>query len=135
MIQASNGDVFESGCELVDVTSCYRPDPSWRYTDQSGHEHRWYVNGQPAESYSPTAQYSLPTLAWVVDYVAYYEDGEPYDVGHYECAVCSTERVQPRYTADTFTQYVPGLRWFRVNGESVSAEEFKRRMAGNGWEV
>lgn len=129
-IQRGN-DLFEAGCELIDVTSMSRPDTSWHDTDVNGHEHQWFTGGAPAQAYSPSALYELPTLRWVVDGTQYYEDGEPYEVGHYECNECG-EHVTPRSTADTNTQYIPGLRWCRINGEHVSEEEFKRRYESNG---
>lgn len=122
-----NGDVFESGAEMVDVTSMSRPDTSWRFTDAAGHEHRWYADGQPADTYSPSKSYDLPTLIWVVDGTRYYDDGEPYEVGHYECTRCA-EHVSPQRKSDDTTQYIAGLRWFRINGEPVSEDEFKRRL-------
>lgn len=81
-------DVFESGCEPIDVTSLRRPDTGWRHIDAHGHEHRWYTDGVPADTYSPTKSYDVPTLTWVVDGTEYYEDGEPYEYGHHECREC-----------------------------------------------
>jgi hypothetical protein len=124
-------DVFELGCDMVDVTSSNRPDTAWRHTDARGHEHRWYANGRPAESYNPSAEHSLPSLVWVVDGIGSFEDGEPYEIGHYQCAQCG-EHVQPRRTADTVQQFAPGLRWYRINGESVSKDEFMARFKAGG---
>jgi hypothetical protein len=124
--------VFESGCELVEVTSTHRPDTSWRFVDAQGHEHRWYAKGAPAESYSPSGRYEVPTLVWVKDDVGYFEDGEPYDIGHHECVQCG-EHVEPRSTADSVQQFVPGLRWYRINGRSVTKDEFERRRAKARW--
>jgi len=128
---SSDDEVFESGCDLIDVTSMNRPDTAWHFVDAQGHEHQWYVNGKPAVSYNPSATHELPTLAWVVDGVGYYEDGEPYDIGHYQCLICG-EHVTPRGTADTVKQQIPGLRWFRINGERVSEEEYRRRLMLRG---
>src|SRR6185436_19512973 len=120
-------DVFEFGQELMDVTSNHRPDTLWRFIDAHGHEHRWYVGDMPAASYNPSATYETPTLLWVKDGEEFWDgDDEPHDVGHLECRICG-EHVTPRYTADTTTQYVAGLRWFRINGEPVSMDEFQRR--------
>jgi hypothetical protein len=121
------GDVFETGCDLMEATSSYRPDTGWRVVDAQGHEHRWYVDGAPAVSYHPSAKHETPTLVWIFERWGYYEDGERYAIGHHECHACG-EPIEPRFTADTTRQYVPGLRWFRINGESVSPEEFERRV-------
>jgi hypothetical protein len=123
-----NGESFESGCDMLDVTSVHRPDTNWRKVDARGHEHQWFVGGKPAASYNPSTKHELPTLVWVHDDWGYYEDGERYEIGHYECRECG-EHVEPAYTADQWQQHIPGLRWFRINGEPVSKEEFERRVA------
>jgi|ERR1051325_717103 hypothetical protein len=125
------GDLlFESSCDLVDMTSANRPDPSWVFVDAQGHEHRWFTNGQPATSYDPQLSYEVPTLVWVVDGVEYW-DGELHEVGHTECRLCG-EHIAPRSTPDTCQQLVPGLRHFRINGQPVSKEEFERRAKEAG---
>lgn len=121
-------DVFEYGCEMLDVSSMHRPDTAWKHVDAQGHEHRWYVDAVPATSYNPMDHYETPTLVWVKDGEEYWEDDdEPHEVGHYECAQCG-ERITPAYTADTWAQYMPGLRWHRINGTPVSPDEFTRRL-------
>lgn len=120
---------FDYGCEMVDVTSMHRPDTSWLITDTHGHPHRWYVDGQPADGYRPDAKYETPTLVWIKDGEEYWEDSdEPHEVGHLECRECG-EHIEPHYTADSCTAYVPGLRWYRIDGQHVSKEEFERRVA------
>lgn len=120
-------DFFECGCEPVDVTSSRRPDTGWTVVDANGHEHRWYVDGKPAMEYDPTKQHETPTLIWVKDYEEL-ADGEddPVAMGHLECRQCG-EHITPQYTADTHRRYIPGSRWFRINGEYVSPEEYERR--------
>jgi hypothetical protein len=126
-IRTANGDVFEAGCEPIDVTSLHRPDTSWTFTDKRGHVHRWYTDGQPADDYRPTVSYDTPTLIWIKDGEEWWEDSdEPHDVGHTECRQCG-ERIEPGYTADTCRQFIAGLRWFTINDQPVSAEEFRRR--------
>lgn len=125
----TTNDVFEMSRDLIDVTSMHRPDTSWRFVDAVGHEHRWHVNGKPAESYNPSARYETTTLLWVKDGEEYWEDDdEPHAVGHTECRQCG-EHIEPRYTADTTTQHIPGIAHYRINGESVPKEEFERRYA------
>ena len=135
-VHTKSGDVFESHCDLIDVTSMRRPDPTWVFVDALGHEHRWYVerDGQThvaMPTYDPQRTYKTPTLIYVKDGESCYEDGEPYEYGHLECASCG-EHVQPRHTADTQRQYIPGLRYYTINGEPVSPEEFKRRLIEAG---
>jgi hypothetical protein len=127
MIAHVGPDVFEMQCDLVDVTSLHRPDPTWRHVDAHGHEHRWYVDGTPAVSYDPSARYETPSLVWVKDGEEFWDgDDEPHDVGHLECRQCG-DHVEPRYTADDTRQHIPGLRRYRINGEPVTPEEFARR--------
>ncbi len=115
---------IQSGCDLIDVTSNHRPDTSWRYTDKAGHVHQWHTkDGQPAKAYDASQSHTTPTLKWVKDGVGYYEDGEPYDIGHNECSQCA-EHIEPRFTADTERQMIAGLRWFKINGEHVSGEAY-----------
>lgn len=125
---AANGECFESFAALVEVTSLHRPDTAWRFVDVRGHEHRWYIGETPAESYTPGAVYTTPTLIWIKDGEEYWEDDdEPHDVGHLECRQCG-EHVTPGYRADDTPQYMAGLRHYRINGESVSPDEFTRRL-------
>lgn len=125
-------DVFESGCELMDVTSLSRPDPRWVHVDTHGHEHRW-VNraGVPATSYSPSESYDVPTLVRISDGVESFDDGDGYideiHVWHDECRLCG-DRVDRGTTADTTTQYIPGMRWCRINGQGVTKQEFEARL-------
>jgi hypothetical protein len=118
------GDVaFEIFQDQIEVTMLSRPDEHWRFVDAAGHEHRWYVDGAPVTTYSPTASHELPTLNHVEDYPA----TEDYpSVSHYECAQCG-EHVRPGYTSDHHRQFVAGLKRCYINGEPVSEEEFRRR--------
>jgi len=93
--------------EMIEVTSLNRPDTSWRAVDDHGHEHRWYVNGQPAQSYSPMNRYQLPTLTLVVDYPA--TDDYP-AITHYECKLCG-EHIRPGRCADTSPQFIRGFSY------------------------
>lgn len=120
-------DVFEQDLGIVDVTSNHRPDTAWRFTDAAGHEHRWFADGQPAESYRADARHEVPSLVWVKDGEDFYPgDDEPHDIGHHECRHCG-EHVEPSYTADTNRVFIKGLTTCRINGKQVSKEEFDRR--------
>lgn len=132
MVVAPDQTTFETGVDMIDATSNHRPDTDWRVADASGHTHQWHVDGQPASGYSPLQRYDVPSLRWVRTGTGYFEDGEPYAIGHHECAICG-EPIEPRYTADTYTQYVPGLRWFRINGQSVTREDFEQALRERGY--
>ena len=111
---------------MVDVTSLRRPDETWEHIDASGHVHRWeWPDGRRV--YQPAQRASLPTLKRVVDRIEFNEEGEPYEVWHYECVQCSAT-VEPRMTADTNTQYIAGLASYRIDGENVSPDVFKREF-------
>ncbi len=124
-----SGDVFEVHTDMIDVSMLHRPDTAWKHVDANGHAHRWHVTGhaEPATSYAPPASYETPSLVWVKDGEEYWEDDdEPHDVGHLECRECG-EHVSPGYTSDTTQQMIPGLRHYRINGQSVTREDFERR--------
>jgi hypothetical protein len=89
-IERIGSDVFESGCELIDVSMMSRPDTNWLFTDAAGHVHRWHEVGssEPAQSYQPEWAYEVPTLRWVVDDRWIDEDGEERETGHSECVQC-----------------------------------------------
>lgn len=121
-------EVFETGCEVLEVTSNSRPDTSWRHVDHQGHRHVWHADGKPADRYNPSTTYETPTLVWVKDGEACWEDDdEPHDVGHLECRECGAP-VRPGYTADTTRQYIPGLRWFTIDGRRVTPEEYEAKL-------
>ncbi len=119
---------FVTRCEPIDVTSTNRPDTGWCYIDKAGHEHRWYDGDEPASTYSPTKNYHLPTLRWVVDGMAAYPDGEEYEEGHHECVYCG-EHVLPSCTGDSFRQHIPGPVEYEIDGVPVLKDEFERRYA------
>jgi hypothetical protein len=122
-------DVFSTRRDLVDVTSNHRPNVGRIITDQAGHAHPWCgSDGQPAASYSPSAQYNIPSLMWVKDgEECWPDDDEPHEVGHHECRMCG-ERVEPPFTADTWQMHIAGMRHCYVNGTEVTREEYERRV-------
>src|SRR5688572_15765910 len=121
--------MFEAGSELIDVTSSHRTDTSWRFTDAAGHIHQWWDkgDGKPAGAYNPNNKYYIPSVEVVSDGKGYWEDGDEYEKWHYECKECR-QHITPGYTADTTKQYISGLRWFKIDGQYVTPEEFKRRF-------
>lgn len=118
------GKSFDFRRDLIDVTSLHRPNENWCFMDASGHEHRWYVNGTPATKYSPSDEFTTPTLKWVFEGWGYWEDGERYAIGHHECLLCG-EHVERGYKADEHTQHIVGMTHYSIDGRSVSEEEFK----------
>ena len=84
MITTNGTDIFESGCELMDVTSLHRPDPGWLAIDSHSHRHRWHADGAIATSYSPSKKYETPSLIWIQDGVEYFDDGVSLPYGHHD---------------------------------------------------
>jgi len=121
---------FTIDTDLVEVTSLCRPDVGHSMTDPSGHTHRWCTpDGTPASSYTPSVTYTMPSLVWVKDGEAWYEDeDESHDVGHHECGICGAH-VEPKYVADTDSQYVSGISHYRIDGMEVTLEEYTCRYA------
>jgi hypothetical protein len=117
---------FEMERSMMEATSMHRPDTAWKQVDAHGHVHQWWTNGAPATSYSPTQHYITPTLVWIQTGIEYFEDGMEIPIGDLHCVHCN-EIIKPGYCADSCTRYVPGLTRFRVNGRSVSKEEYIRR--------
>lgn len=118
--------LFECGADPIEVSGLHRPDISWHVVDKKGHRHRWYVGGKIARHYDPLAHYKTPTLKWKRTGTGYYDDGEPYELGHHECRKCG-QQVEPGYTADVTAQYIAGLKWFKIDGVEVTQAEFQKR--------
>lgn len=125
-------DVFETTCDLIDVTSNSRPDVGWRYVDPAGHEHRWHVRDResgdlvPARTYNPSWRYEVPTVREVIYAEGIDEDGYDRTDSHLECLQCGAH-VRPGTCADAYQQHIPGLRRHFINGEPVTPDEFKAR--------
>ena len=125
-----NGHTFEYECDLIEVTSLNRPDPSWKHVCGCGVTHIWYDGDRPATGYSPTTVYTLPTLKKVVTGQGMWDDGTVYDIWHWECITCN-EIVKPGSCADSTTQHIAGLKHYRVDGKTVSEKEFTRLLKAN----
>ncbi len=124
-LHAADGRVFSVETDLIEVTMRSRPDEHWRHVDPSGHVHQWYADGAPSVTYSPTIQFTLPTLELVVDV----EGTDEYpDVTHLECHICRAT-VRPGHRSDDTRQYIQGLRSCYIDGRSVSREEFEREAS------
>lgn len=120
---AKDGRTFRVERETIDATCQNRADETWTRVDAAGHEHFWTFDCVRG-AYRPDAKAEVPTLRWVVDGTEYWEDGEPYQVGHYECKVCG-EHVTPGTCADTNRQWIAGLAHCYINDEPVSRETFE----------
>lgn len=117
-----NGKNFEAVSEPLEVTSLHRPDEAWKHTDTNGHVHQWeWPSGK--RRYDPREHATLPTLTRVLTGVEYDEEGEPFNVYHYECSTCR-EVVKPGYRADDCRQFIPGIRSYYIDGVPVSEEVF-----------
>jgi hypothetical protein len=104
--------------DRIDVTSDLpRPDPTWRYTDSFGHEHRREAN-------------SYPTLTWVIDRT-YWCEGcrDEHTEGHYECRECRQWVTPGLVPAPLYREYVPGMTHYYLNDEEISREEYERLLA------
>ena len=126
----SDGRTFEAWADMIDVTSLHRPDLSWKFIDPSGHHHRWSSPTELAvapDSYRGDITYSVKSVEWVRDPSIFTEEGEEIFQGHFECIACRFH-IEPGYTADNTTQYMTGMRHYRIDGRSVSPEEFKKEL-------
>lgn len=102
---------------MIDVTSNLpRPDKSWRYTDQQGHEHYW--------------RDGWPTLTRVVDETYWCgECNDEHHDTHLECRVCH-ETIEPGTTGPSgFREFIPGRTTYLLNGEPISKERAEEIMA------
>ncbi len=117
---------FEAYRDAIDVTSNHRPDLNWKFTDSLGHVHRWFVGEEPAVAYHPQPNYHVPTIKWVKTGTSVYPDGSEYEIGYHVCLECG-DVVRPGYTADTTSQYVPGLTHYLIDGVEVSFEEWMQK--------
>lgn len=131
MLMKTPQHTYRVESEPFDVTSLSRPDPQWVHVDAHGHEHRWYLNGQPASSYSPSARYELPTLVVVREPTVIDEWGDEWTPSHYECVVCRVT-VNPGTTADTCRQFVPGLRSYFLDDARVDEPTFMAAAKADG---
>jgi hypothetical protein len=104
--------------DMIDVTTNVpTQDKAWRYTDEHGHEHHW--------------DHGYPTLRQVVDEVRYDEDGDEYEITHFECPLCS-EVIRPgARPPSAFREYIPGRSHYYLNGESITEERAREIIEGS----
>jgi hypothetical protein len=112
--------VLSMHVDMVEIPSLGpRPDKSWTYTDEQGHEH--FYDGYPVP---------YPTLVMVAEPSYYCADcrGEHHD-DHLECRICG-EVISPGLTGGgQFLERVPGRRSFFFDGEEITQDEFAELLA------
>lgn len=118
--------------EPVEVTSMSRPDTSWFMVDKKGHMHQWWEEKpfRPADSYSPSKRYLVPSVRSVYVGLEWIGD-EEYPVYEQRCRKCG-QTVRPGYRSDDYRQFVPGIRSLYIDDQPVTQEEFIRRAIENG---
>ena len=133
-----DGVTFSMYQEMLNASSLHdiRPDLNWSYRDKADHHHRWYVQSpdgmhgaQPP--WVRGAVYSTPTLEWITDSPGSPEDSDEWwpERGHWQCRLCK-EHIAPVIVDVGPTHLmVPGLKSYYIDDESVSFEEFERRLA------
>ena len=124
-------ETFDVVSEPIEVTSMSRPDVAWAFTDPAGHVHRWHADGLQAVVYDASRSYDVPSVLFVVDERYVDEDGEERERGHYRCRKCGA-RVVPGLTADMCRTYISGPKRCYINGQPVTVEQFRARLAEKG---
>ena len=120
-----NGDILEYRVELVDITSNHVPDLNWKAVCPNGHILRW----QPGPKHKDLDA-TIPSMRYVQDGTYFCSEcADEHAYGHWECAECGAQTPEPRYTADAYRRYAPGLKTYLINGQAVSPQEFERRLA------
>jgi len=102
--------------EPIEVSSWHEKDPTWRFTDKHGHEHRWHI---PRGAWQRREQnlWKLPTLR-AVEFNVYYPDG---DIGrgvHYYCKRCG-ELIRPGYRTSPFPRFIAGPTEYYLDGVMI----------------
>lgn len=119
---------FRTEVDAIDVTSNVpEADPKWRFVDSHGHEHRWENYEIKGGLWVEGAE--LPTLRWVTDETWVDEDNYEREEGHYECRECGDEVKPGRRMPPAIRRTIPGMRHLYIDGEEVSEETFKAKLA------
>ena len=96
--------------ELIDCSVASEPDPEWRRTDASGHEH-YYAKGRDR----------YPTLLAIRRH-GVFEDGDTYTyIHHYKCRRCR-EWIYPGQRQPGHT-YMRGLAWWSAEVRLKRSDE------------
>lgn len=133
-MRLSDGTIARLERNRIECSMLSRPDERWRYVDPSGHEHRWYANGEPMETYRPENHHDLPTTK-VVSVGSFFDPDlrEMVEETERRCVLCEA-RVHAGTQADTTPQYMAGVIRPYIDDRSVSREEFLAHLIKNGIE-
>lgn len=115
--------------ELIEVTSLHEKDPTWRVTDEQGHEHRWHIP-YGADDWQKQNLWRLPTVR-AVHFTFYYPDGGTGYGVHYYCKRCG-ERIHPGYRASPYRRYLAGPRHFSLGGEEIDSQRAESILKRGG---
>ncbi len=101
-----NGHTLEIETDRLEVTSMLpQRDPSWRTTDDAGHEH-----------------YAVSTLAGVHYPTLYAQHGEPDEDGDCDswwvCCRCE-QKIVPGTVVDHSRRFIPGMTTYTLDGEHI----------------
>lgn len=116
-ITTPSGRLFEKSTDLITVFSnAPRRDLGWRYTDQSGHSHKWVGSG--VES----AEWRVTETWWCDDCRDEHSEGE------WVCVACG-EKLDPGMLGpDPAGTTLRGRTEYTVDGERVSEEQFTSEL-------
>jgi hypothetical protein len=116
-------------CEPVMFWSAtaVRPNTSWRYTDENGHQHRWKRNDDDTwrVTKSTTRTEHVPCDGSCGD-----PDCDGWDLTVYECSKCG-ERLEPGWSPDNGMKSIPGPRRITavVHGPITDLPQFNARAS------
>ena len=112
---------FESGADLIDITSMSVPRPSWTWTCPKGHIVRYE---RDADYTGPSGYHVVGTKEIPVP--AYLYDPEYGPETYTVCAVCPRGRKRVDFSGSMMSnstrEFMHGMSWYRLNGESVTKE-------------
>jgi len=117
--------------EIIDVTVSTIPNKNWLFTDKAGHNHRWFSDNEPMESYNPQRQHHVPTVQLFVigKYIDF--DGTETNITEYRCTMCG-EIIEPGYTHNDQQIFIPGLMRAYINGQPCTKDELNAVLIKHG---
>jgi len=127
---AHEGHELEVITESIDVTAMVEPDPDWKYTDSSGHVHR-YDDSAPDGPY-PTLEYRAWHECHGDGLDCDYEDDQDLCYPVLGCKRCGEHVVPGTRTGQS--RSIPGLTTYLIDGEPVSKQAAEDFMAAARWE-
>lgn len=114
--------VFRKEADQVEITSnTPRKDPTWTYTDKSGHFHF---------AQQGTRSVTWPTIEWYVDSLYYCNQcEEDHEDGHWVCPLC-LETIEPEMISPAgHRQFVPSMTHFYIDDVEVDENVYRRGLA------